>query len=296
MPRQRGSKKDPVTGAILSPKEQEEIQAIKEEKIKLANAEDISQDEYIPEQKEVSVTKDIFELKDRYYHLKGDITPVAYFVKPKFLWFDEEKEEEREIMFTENQSTPFVDEFKGEARRARLSFRDGVLHVPRNKVVWQKILSIYHPHLGKKYIERNEEAKAIDELDQMQLELDAMNLANSMDITKAESIVRVRAGSNASKMTTKEIVRDLMLFCKENPQLVIDLSNDENVEARNLGIKAVEQGFLKLTSDHRTFLWGSNNRKLFNVPFEEHPYSALVQWFKTDEGLDVYAQLENKVK
>ena len=31
------------------------------------------------------------------------------------------------------------------------------------------------------------------------------------------------------------------------------------------------------------------------VPFEEHPYSALAAWFKTDEGLEVFKTIEKKL-
>ena len=32
------------------------------------------------------------------------------------------------------------------------------------------------------------------------------------------------------------------------------------------------------------------------VPFNEHPYSALAAWFKTDEGLDVLRYIEKALK
>ena len=45
-----------------------------------------------------------------------------------------------------------------------------------------------------------------------------------------------------------------------------------------------------------TFTWGSNGRKLMNIPFDEHPYSALAAWFQTDEGLEVFNNLEKRLK
>jgi hypothetical protein len=42
-------------------------------------------------------------------------------------------------------------------------------------------------------------------------------------------------------------------------------------------------------------MWGSNDRKLMTVPFDEHPYSALAQWFKTDEGMEVYSNIEKRL-
>ena len=36
-------------------------------------------------------------------------------------------------------------------------------------------------------------------------------------------------------------------------------------------------GILRLSSDQRYFMWGSNDRKLMTVPYDEHPYSALAR-------------------
>ena len=108
--------------------------------------------------------------------------------------------------------------------------------------------------------------------------------------------MRVENGSSVSTMSTKELKRDSLVFAKRNPALFVELATDENVQMRNLGIISVEQGILKLSGDNRTFSWGSNNRKLFNVPFDEHPYSALAAWFKTDEGLEVFQTLQKKLK
>jgi len=52
---------------------------------------------------------------------------------------------------------------------------------------------------------------------------------------------------------------------------------------------------LKLSQDQRTFSWGSNDRKLMNVPFDEHPYTALAHWFKTDEGMEIYSNIEKRL-
>ena len=138
--------------------------------------------------------------------------------------------------------------------------------------------------------------EAVDELEDLNLQIEALNLAKDMDIDKAEAIMRVELGSDVTKMSTKELKRDLLLFAQDNPELFIELSNDENVELRNFGIRAVEDSIIKLASDQRTFNWASNGRKLMTVPFDENPYSALAAWFKTDEGLEVYKSIEKKFK
>ena len=67
------------------------------------------------------------------------------------------------------------------------------------------------------------------------------------------------------------------------------------MQLRNFGIKAVENRIIKLSSDQRYFMWASNDRKIMTVPFDEHPYSALAAWFKTDEGMEIYSNIEKRL-
>jgi len=61
--------------------------------------------------------KNSWEVKDRTYYLKGGRNALTYTIRSKGIyWFDEEKGYEREIKYTLNQKTPFVDEFQGPAR------------------------------------------------------------------------------------------------------------------------------------------------------------------------------------
>lgn len=236
-------------------------------------------------------------VKDRVYTLMHDISPLTYTIKSRNIYyFDEDKGYERELKYTLNQKTPFVDEFKGEARLGHVVFEDGILTVPKEKQTLQKLLSLYHPDLNKKYQEFDAEAEAIDELEEIESEVDALIAARQMDIDEAEAIMRVELGSSVSEMTSKELKRDLLVFAKRNPKHFLELANDENIAIRNVGIKAVEANILKLAPDQRTFKWASNGRKLMTVPFDENPYSALAVWFKTDEGIEVYQTIEKRLK
>ncbi len=250
-----------------------------------------------PTRKEpINRTINDWEIKNRMYKLTGGKQPLSHWFKSVGLYyFDENVGHEREIMYAENQNTVFVDEMKGDVLRGRIIFRNGILNVPKNKVTLQKMLSKYHPQSGKSWVEVSEKKQAINDLEVLNIELDAMIMARQMDIDLAEAVMRVEVGSKVSEMSSKELKRDLLIFAKNNPELFLDLANDDNVVLRNFGIKATEMGILKLSQDQRTFSWGSNDRKLMNVPFDEHPYSALAAWFKTDEGMEIYSNIEKRL-
>ena len=240
--------------------------------------------------------KDTWEVKDRMYYLKGSKKPLSRMIKSANIhWFDEEAGYERELKHTSNQRTSFVDEMKGDQRLDHIIFRAGNLFVPREKTVLQKLLSLYHPDRDVIFYEDKPVARAENQIEWLETEIEALNAAQAVDIDMAEAIMRVEIGSQVSTMSSKELKRDLLLYAKRNPLLFLELVKDENIILRNFGIKATEMGILKLSSDQRTFTWATNNRKLMNVPFEEHPYSALAAWFKTDEGMEIYSNIEKRL-
>tara|TARA_R100001463_G_scaffold46042_1_gene94553 strand:+ start:16 stop:846 length:831 start_codon:yes stop_codon:yes gene_type:complete len=240
--------------------------------------------------------KNTWEIKDRVYYLKGRKKPLSHSIRSANLfWFDEEKGYEREIKYCQNQKTCFVDEMKGDQRLEHIVFRSGSLFVPKEKTTLQKFLSLYHPHNGQLFYEFKPVEVAKSQLDWLEFEVEALTLAKNLDIDVAEAIMRAEVGSEINNLSSKELKRDLLLFAKRNPKLFIELVSDENVQLRNFGIKAVEAGILTLSSDQRYFMWGSNGRKLMTVPFDEHPYSALASWFKTDEGMEIYSNVEKRM-
>ena len=272
-------------------------------KKKVAKVEEpIAEETVVVEQPKVEAPKikakptNTWEIKDRQYFLTGNKTPLSYSIKSAGIhWFDEEKGYERELKYCSNQRTVFVDEMKGDQRLEHITFRSGSLYVPKEKTVLQKLLSLYHPHRNSLYIEHKPTEIAETQIDILEMEIEALNAAKSLDIDMAEAIMRVEKGSEVSNMSSKELKRDLLLYAKRNPRLFLELVNDENVQLRNFGIKATELGIIKLSNDQRYFMWGSTDRKLMTVPFDEHPYSALASWFKTDEGMEIYANIEKRL-
>ena len=246
--------------------------------------------------------KSAWEIKDRTYYLTGAHSPLTFTLPSRhtsrypLLWFNKETGDQKEIRFATNQNSPFVDEQKGEATLGHIMFKNGTLFVPKEKQNLQKLLSLYHPGLNVKYAEFDAVLVAEDELDDLDIQIDALVAAREIDVDQAEAILRVEIGSAVSGMSSKEIRRDLLLFARRNPGLFIELANDENVQLRNFAIKASEAGIIKLSQDQRTFMWGTNNAKLMTVPFDENPYSAMAAFFKTDEGVEIFKSIEKKFK
>jgi len=274
---------------------QEDVQAYAPETVAVDNA-PVS----APVKKEKAAP--VWEIKDRLYTLKTGKTPLVFTIPSRhssvspLLYFDPELKYQRELRYATNQPSVFADEQKGESTLGRIIMRNGMLRVPKEQQNLQKLLSLYHPLKDVLYEEYDSVQDSVDELDWINLEIDALMLAKDMDIDHAEAVLRSEYGSKVSELTSSELRRDLLVFAKRNPNLFINLAKDENIQLRNIGIRATEAGIIKLSPDQRLFTFGETNRKLMSVPFDEHPYSALAAWFKTDEGMEVYKNIEKRLK
>ena len=241
-----------------------------------------------------------WEYKDRTYILKGEFSPVSYTIQGRhtprkpLMWFDEGLKINREVRLATNQKSLFVDEQDGFVTLTHIMFQDGVLNVPRTEINMQKLLSIYHPDKNKVWEEVDVRKKAADEIDLLEYELKALNLVQELDIDHLEAIMRTELGSSVGSMSSKELKRDAYKFAKKDPSLFIELSQDEDIKLRNLANRAVEQGIIMLTDDNTVFKF-ANGKKIMTIPFDQHPYGALAQYFKTDDGVDLMKSLTKKL-
>jgi hypothetical protein len=245
--------------------------------------------------------KDEWVIKDRLYELTRTkplvfTLPTSHGRKKSLLHFDEELGYQRELRYATNQRSCFVDEQQGQIVMGRIVFRDGKLNVPKENVVLQKLLSLYHPAVKDGIYEEYKPAQqASNEVDWIEFELQALNLAKSLTVDEAEAILRVEMGASVTELSSSEIKRDVLIFAKKNPNLFIQLATDENTQLRSFGAKAVEMGILNLSQDQRTFTYGNTGRKVMTVPFDEHPYFALSAFFRTDEGMEIYKAIEKRL-
>ena len=241
-----------------------------------------------------------WEIKDRIYILKGGMTPVNYILRSRhhlnkpLQYFDGTMS--RSLRYASNQVSLFEDEQMGDVTLPAVIFKDGKLVVAKENVLLQKFLSIYHPDLGRVYTEFDANKEAEADVKTVEEELDAMNIAKDLPIEDLEAIARVVLQGRVSDMASNEIRRDMLIYARQNPNEFIQLTKDENINLRNIAVRAVEMGILFIKDDQRTVCWNdSKKEKIITVPYGENVYSALAVYFKTDEGLDTLQAINNKL-
>lgn len=242
----------------------------------------------------------VWEAKDRMYVLKNGSTPVNFILRSKhsnnkpLQYFDGKMQ--RAMRYATNQTSVFIDEQIGDVTLPAVIFENGKLFVPKENVLLQEFLSLYHPDAGKVFIEFDGSKIAEDEVKNIDLELDAMIMVREMEIEDLEAVARVALRTNVSDMSSKEIRRDMLNYARKKPQEFMTIANDENIKLRNLAVRAVEGGILYIQDDNVTVCWNDKKKeKVLVAPFGENVYSSLAKFFKTNEGLDVMQAIVNKL-
>ena len=242
------------------------------------------------------------ELKDRVYKLTRNKAPLSCIIPSRhsqrnpILYFDEEKGYNRALRYARNQKSCFEDEQDGSAIVEPIIFEEGMLRVPKNNPVLQAFLH-YHPLNGKKFIEVDYAKDATEEVEKLNIEVDALIEAKSLTIEQLETIGRVLFNKDVTLMSTAELKRDVLVFAKRNPEGFMRVVSDPALKLYSTVQRFFDERLLGLRNKNRDvhFNLQGNKKRMTTIPFGADPIEYLADWFKTDEGVEVLQFLEKQL-
>jgi hypothetical protein len=242
--------------------------------------------------------------KDRTYLLKGDSAPLTYFIlsrdtkRKRLLYFDEEEGVNLTLRYARNQKSPFEHEQDANAILEPIVFEDGVLIVPKTNPVLQEFLH-YHPGNGTEFYEFDSERDAQEDVEYLFNEIDALIAVRELtqnDFNKLEAIARIVLAGNVDSMSSAEVKRDMMLFAKRYPQDFMEALDDPSLSINNIAFKAISEGYLTFRNGKEIYYNLKDNKKrLLTVPFGEDHIYVLASFLQSNEGLELYKFLEEKI-
>lgn len=235
---------------------------------------------------------------DKTYKLLAG-TPLSYSLAsrnhPRFplMWFDETKNQNRPLRYAVNQKSPFEDEQDGNAIMEPIIFEDGFLSVPKTNPVLQEFLH-YHPLNGTVFVEVDEVKEAGAEVEDMNVEIDALIAARELSIEQIETLTRVMFGKDPSVISTEILKRDILVFAKTDPREFLNILNDPELQFQAKVRLFFENKLLMLRNNNKEvwFNTATNKKKMVSVPFGEDPYEFSGHFLQSDEGLDSLKMLE----
>jgi len=241
--------------------------------------------------------------QDRIYRLKSRNTPLALLIdtgsakkKPLVVW-DEEKNENRAIRYAANQRSCYVDEQDGNAVLSPVVFEDGFLMVPKTKPVLQEFLTL-HPKYNNLFEEVDEQANAAHDLEILDLEDQARNIAKDLTIDQTEMVARILMGAETDKLTSQELKRDVRLYATNYPTEFLELLDDPDIKLENLVSKALKERYISFRNQKKDIHWNlpENKKRLITIPKDVEPTRALVSFLISEEGDEALSVLEKLVE
>tara|TARA_R110000751_G_scaffold39556_3_gene93822 strand:- start:2849 stop:3604 length:756 start_codon:yes stop_codon:yes gene_type:complete len=242
-------------------------------------------------------------LTDKAYRLTRDQRPLSYMLSSRhsrrspLLYFDEDLGVNRPLRYARNQKTPFEDEQDGNAILEPVVFEDGMLFVNRENQVLQQFLH-YHPGNGMLFQEINKGKDAAEELELVELILDAQILAKNLSTVKLLSVSRILIGNTVNKLTIPELKRDMLLYAKNHPEDFMDVVNDPLLELQNDVHLFFENNYIDFRNNKKDVYYNlpANKKKMLTIPFDTDPYFTVASFMQSDEGLEVYKHLSKRLK
>lgn len=238
---------------------------------------------------------------DKVYKLKIG-NPLSYTLAsrnhPRFplMWFDEKKNQNRPLRYAVNQKSPFEDEQDGNAIIEPIVFEDGFLSVPRTNPVLQEFLH-YHPLNNVIFTEIDKEKEASEEVEDLNIEVDALIEARRLTLEQIETLTRVMFGKDPSTISTAELKRDILVFAKNDPRGFLMTLNDPELQFQAKVRLFFEEKLLALRNNDKEvwFNTPTNKKKMLSVPYGEDPYEMAGHFLSSDEGIDSLKMLEANV-
>lgn len=235
---------------------------------------------------------------DKVYKLKIG-SPLSYSLASRnhqrfpLMWFDETKNQNRALRYAINQKSPFEDEQDGNAIIEPIMFEDGFLNVPRTNPVLQEFLH-YHPLNGIVFAEIDEQKEANEEVEDMNIEIDALIAARELSIQQIETLTRVMFDKDPSIIPTEILKRDILVYAKTEPIEFLNILNDPDLQFQAKIRLFFENRLLALRNNDREvwFNTSTNKKKMLSVPFGEDPYDVVGHFLQSDEGIDSLKMLE----
>ena len=238
---------------------------------------------------------------DKVYRLING-SPLSYTLSsrnhPRYplMWYDEANNQNRALRYASNQKSPFEDAQDGNAIIEPIVFEDGLLSVPKKNPVLQEFLS-YHPMNGVVFVEVDKEKEAHVEVEDLNVEVDALIAARGLSIEQIEMLTRVMFGKDPSIISTAELKRDMLVFAKQDPRGFLSILNDPELQYQDQVRVFFEKNFLALRNNGKDIYFNTptNKKKMCSVPFGEDAYDIASHFLRSDEGIDALKMLETIV-
>ncbi len=150
---------------------------------------------------------------------------------------------------------------------------------------------------GIKFEEVDLAKDAASEIENLNVEVDALIAAKDLTIEQMEMLGKVILFGNVSKMSSSELKRDILIYAKRYPKEFLSAVSDPGLQLNSTIQTFFDERLLIFKNQQKDVYFNlpGNKKRLIQIPFGEDPVYVLASYFKTDEGIDKLEYLEKKL-
>ena len=242
-------------------------------------------------------------LTEKVYKLKHDAAPLCYMLptrhnkRTNLLYFDPKTNANRALRYASNQKSPFEDEQDKIVILEPIVFEDGFLTVPANNPVLQEFL-YFHPQRDIVFEEIDDEKEAVEEVEDMNVEVDALIQARQLTLSQLEMVSRVLFGTDPDKVSTAELKRDILVYARNEPYNFLQVLSDPELTHTAQTKLFFEKGLLAFRNKQKDVYFNtpSSKKRMLVIPFGEDPYHVVGSYLKSEEGIEALKMLESHLE
>lgn len=208
--------------------------------------------------------------------------------------FDEETGQVRQLRYSPNEMSVWVDEQSENTIREQIVFVEGNLSVPYTK-----------PNLIE-YLTRHPDNKAnggnvfnlVDSTKKADMELDTeFEILDAVSMIRDKSIEDLLPAAMylgiSTSQSNMEIKRELLLKAKTNPKGFIQLFDNPVVKVKSTVMSAIDFQILKSAADGMK--WYDTNKLIVSTPAGQNTVDIMTRFCLSEKGALVLEEIENQL-
>lgn len=242
-----------------------------------------------------------FTTKERMYVLVNGVKPISFNLLTRhkqgspLQYINPETKETHALFLSYTETSFFKDKHKGDAKVEQVRFKDGMLKTYESDVKLQKFLEIHPGNVknGGSIFEEYDPAKqATVKVTDFEIELEAMNLANSLSHLKKDSIASILCSDYSEKWTNAELKQAVFVEAKKQPRNFVKLANDPTLEMKGVAKTALRRSLIS----YRNYkFFDDKGDVIVEAGKNQDELDALVEYFLSGNGRTTYEYLKNAV-
>ena len=211
------------------------------------------------------------------FRLTRGRTPISFSIPTRNMMLEKDNgsglKTLKKVHYIKGVDSIWVEDYKGDQKPDKIEFEDGYLDVEFFNRPLIELLK-RHKWYNKEFEVLDEDAIALRELEQMELEEQALTRINVSNEDELMANALILIGEEVVHMSVSKVRLELKKKARKEPQVLLDEMNSNNYKVKYAGALGIQKGVI-LINESRTSVTWPDGKVIINVAVGQSPISKL---------------------